>query len=213
MTRTRIKICGITNIEDALTAVELGADALGFIFVERSKRCVVPSVVRSIVFNVPPFVSLVGVFVDVSLEKLHATMAESGLNVAQLHGEESPEYVAEVRYPVIKTFRPRSGFAVSTLAGHKAQAFLFDTYSEDQSGGTGKTFDWDLVRGAEKYGRVILSGGITPANAAEAIRVVQPYALDVSSGVEIAPGKKDRGRMNDFFQAVRDADRERESPC
>ena len=194
-----------------MLAAELGADAIGFIFVEGSERCVSPSVVRAAVSDLPPFISRVGVFVNNSLEDLHRIMDESRLDVVQLHGDESFAYVKEVQYPVIKTFRPRPGFVPSALTAYNVDAFLFDTYAEGLHGGTGRTFDWNLVRGADTYGRIILSGGISAANAAEAIRTLRPYALDVNSSVEIAPGKKDRQRLVELFAAIREADGKRES--
>lgn len=213
MTRTRVKICGITNGNDALLAAELGADAIGFIFAEDSKRRVSPSVVRAVVSELPPFVSRVGVFVNSSLEELQRIMVESGLDVVQLHGDESPTYIKKVPYPVIRTFRPRPGFALSALNEYNVHAFLFDTYAEGQQGGTGKTFDWNLVRGADTYGRIILSGGISPGNAAEAIQALRPFALDVNSSVEIAPGKKDRQRLEELFDAIREADAKKGPLC
>lgn len=193
-----------------MLAAELGADAVGFIFAAGSKRCVSPSVVRRIVSRLPPFVARVGVFVDLSLVDLHAIMDEAQLNVVQLHGNESPEYARKVQYPVIKTFRPRPDFDLFSLNEYNVQAFLFDTYSESRRGGTGKTFDWNLVRGADKHGRIILSGGISSKNAADAIRTLHPYALDVNSSVESAPGKKDQERLKDFFDTVRKAEQERD---
>ena len=203
----------MTNHHDALLAAELGADAIGFIFAEGSKRRVSPSVVREVVSEIPPFVSSVGVFVNVTLEELHRIMDESRLDVVQLHGEESPAYVREVRYPVIKTFRPRPGFVLSALADYSVHAFLFDTYSDSRQGGTGRAFDWNLVRGADTYGRIILSGGISPANAAEAIQTLRPYALDVNSSVEVSPGKKDRRRLVELFDAIREADSKKGPLC
>jgi phosphoribosylanthranilate isomerase len=208
MTKTRIKVCGITNLEDAMLAAELGASAIGFIFAEGSKRRVTPSVVRRIVSKLPPFVTRVGVFVDVGLVELHATMDEARLNVVQLHGSESPEYAQKVRYPVIKSFRPRPGFDLLALKAFDVHAFLFDTYAEDVRGGTGKTFDWNLVRGAHNHGRIILSGGISSKNAAEAIRTLHPYALDVNSSVESVPGRKDQERLKDLLETVRRAEHE-----
>ena len=206
--RIMIKICGLTNREDAAYAAELGVDALGFIFAEGSKRRVQASVVRSIVTQLPVSRMLVGVFVNPPLDELHAVMDESGLGVVQLHGDESPEFISAVRYPVIKTFRPRAGFDVSDLRRYGVQSYLFDTFSEEARGGTGRTFDWNLIRGAERYGQVILSGGLTPANVGEAIQAVRPYGVDVSSGVESTPGTKDHRRLKQFVEAVRRTEHE-----
>lgn len=214
--RTRVKICGITRTEDAALAVELGADALGFVFAESPRR-VSPEKVREILGALPglPSVTPVGVFVNESPERIWEIVAECGLRAVQLHGDESPEVAEElagVRHrasgiPVIKAIRVRDGSSLDTLTSCPASAFLLDAYSPEAYGGTGQRFDWDLARQAVATGRqIVLSGGLTPETVGEAIRTVRPFGVDVSSGVEVAPGRKDPAKLRAFFEAVREAD-------
>ena len=202
----RVKICGITNLEDALMAAELGADALGFIFHPRSPRYVAPDAARQIIAGLPPFVLTVGVFVDEEAQTVRDLAARVGLDWVQLHGQESPEYCRSLGRRVIKGFRIQDEKSFKSLAAYQgaAQAFLLDTYKKGQVGGTGATFDWRLAREAKKYGPVILAGGLTPENVAEAIRIAQPAAVDVASGVEAAPGKKDPAKLRAFFAAIKE---------
>jgi len=201
----RVKICGITNLEDALMAAELGADALGFIFHPRSPRYVAPDAARQIIAGLPPFVLTVGVFVDEEAQTVRDLAARVGLDWVQLHGQESPEYCRSLGRRVIKGFRIQDEKSFKSLAAYQgaAQAFLLDTYKKGQVGGTGATFDWRLAREAKKYGPVILAGGLTPENAARAIEVAQPAAVDVATGVEATPGKKDPEKLRAFFAAVK----------
>ena len=198
----KVKICGITNLEDALAAVECGADALGFIFAP-SQRQVTIEQVQSIVAELPPFISKVGVFVDSPLEVVKRTMDVCHLNLAQLHGSESPEFCQSLSPRVIKSFRIKDESILNLLPQYKASAFLLDSYDASLLGGTGKSFNWDIARKATSYGRIILSGGLNPDNVRQAIELVQPYAVDVSSGVEKSPGKKDHGKVKSFLEAVR----------
>jgi phosphoribosylanthranilate isomerase len=201
----KIKICGITNIEDALLAAELGADALGFIFYAKSPRNVAPEAAREIIAQLPPFVAAVGVFVDEAAAVVQELAARVRLDWVQLHGQESPDYCRNLGRKVIKGFRIKDEDSLRLLADYRgsAQALLLDTYKQGQVGGTGTAFDWRLAREAKKFGRIILAGGLTPANVAQAIDVAQPDAVDAASGTEAAPGKKDPARLRAFFEAVR----------
>lgn len=201
----RIKICGITNPEDARLASELGADALGFIFHPASPRRVAPEAAREIIRQLPPFVLSVGVFVDEEAELVRDLAARLGLDWVQLHGRESPEYCRSLGLRVVKGFRIETESSLGALAEYRGavQAFLLDTYKAGQAGGTGETFDWQLARRAQDFGAIVLAGGLTPANVARAIEVARPQAVDVASGVEAAPGKKDPEKLRDFFAAVR----------
>ena len=200
----RIKICGITNLEDALLAAELGADALGFIFYAKSPRKVAPEVARSIIAQLPPFVAAVGVFVDEAAAVVEEVAARVGLDWVQLHGQESPDYCRNLGRKVIKVFRIQDGDSLRLLADYQgaAQALLLDTYKKGQVGGTGEIFDWHLAREAKKFGRIILAGGLNPENVAQAIEVAGPDAVDTASGTEAAPGKKDPAKLRAFFKAV-----------
>ena len=200
----RIKICGITNLEDALLAAELGAAALGFIFYPKSPRKVDPETARSIIVQLPPFVAAVGVFVDEDAAVVQDLAAKVGLDWVQLHGQESPEYCRGLGRRVIKGFRIQDEKSLMELESYRdaVQALLLDTYKKGQVGGTGEVFDWHLARQAKPYGRIILAGGLTPENVAQAIEVAQPDAVDAASGTEAAPGKKDPAKLRAFFKAV-----------
>jgi phosphoribosylanthranilate isomerase len=200
----KIKICGITNLADALLAAELGADALGFIFYPQSPRKVEPEAARAIIAQLPPFVAAVGVFVDEEAAMVRYLAARVGLEWVQLHGQESPEYCRGLGCKVIKGFRIRDEASLRLLAGYQgaAQALLLDTYKKGQVGGTGESFDWRLAREARKYGRIILAGGLRPENVAQAIAAAQPDAVDAASGTEASPGKKDPVKLRAFFKAV-----------
>jgi phosphoribosylanthranilate isomerase len=200
----RIKICGITNLEDALLAAELGADALGFIFYSKSPRKVAPETAREIIAHLPPFVAAVGVFVDEDAGVIQDLAGRVGLDWVQLHGQESPDYCRGLGLKVIKGFRIQDENSLRELAPYRdaVQALLLDTYKPGQVGGTGEVFDWHLAREAKKYGRIILAGGLTAENVAQAIATALPAAVDAASGTEAAPGKKDPAKLRAFFQAV-----------
>ncbi|MCX5890736.1 MAG: phosphoribosylanthranilate isomerase [Deltaproteobacteria bacterium] len=200
----RIKICGITNLEDALLAADLGANALGFIFYAKSPRCVAAEAAREIIAQLPPFVVSVGVFVNEEAAVVRDLAARLGLDWVQVHGSETPEYCRGLGRRVLKGFRIQDGKSLKDLQTYRGavQAFLLDTYKKGQTGGTGATFDWDLARQAQGYGPIVLAGGLTAANVAQAIKTAQPQAVDVASGVEAAPGKKDPEKLRAFFRAV-----------
>ncbi len=205
MMTIRIKICGITNLEDALLAADLGADALGFIFYPKSPRHVAPETAREIIAQLPPFVASVGVFVDEDAGVVHDLAARVGLDWVQLHGQESPDYCRGLGRRVIKGFRIKDEKSLVELENYHdaVQAFLLDAYKKGQVGGTGEVFDWQLARKAQRYGRIILAGGLTPENVAQAIATAQPQAVDAASGTEAAPGRKDPVKLLAFFKAVR----------
>ncbi len=201
---TRIKVCGITNLEDARAAADLGADALGFIFVPNTPRYIEPEAAKRIISDLPPFITTVGVFADVPPEMILQTVRTCGLSAVQLHGSETPEYCSKIKGPkLIKAFRVKDENTLSTLPDYKVSAYLLDTYIKGKKGGTGETFNWDLAVEAKKYGRIIIAGGLTPGNVAQAIRHVRPYAVDVGSGVEAEPGKKDRSKVKAFIGNVK----------
>jgi phosphoribosylanthranilate isomerase len=200
----KVKICGITNLEDALAAVKWGADALGFVFAP-SPRQVTPQQVANIVAGLPPFVCKVGVFVDSGLPEVKETMRACGLDLAQLHGSESPDFCGEVFPRVIKSFRVEDESVLALLPQYKVSAYLLDSYNEALKGGTGRSFDWEIAKKARRYGPIILSGGLTSANVRQAISLVRPYAVDVSSGVESKPGVKDHAKLQAFLEIVKKA--------
>jgi phosphoribosylanthranilate isomerase len=198
----RVKVCGMTNAEDALAAVELGADALGFVFAP-SPRQVTRQQVADIVAKLPPFVCKVGVFVDSSLQEVTETLQSCGLDLAQLHGSESAEFCQALFPGVIKAFRVKDESVLDLLPRYKAIAYLLDSYHEVLKGGTGQSFNWGIARKARQYGRVVLSGGLNPENVRQAITEVRPFAVDVSSGVESRPGVKDHAKLRAFLEAAK----------
>lgn len=195
----RVKVCGITNLRDAEKAVEIGADALGFNFYKKSPRFIPKISARKIIQGLPPFVTPVGIFVNESLEGIQEIVYYTGLRVVQLHGDEAPDFCAKFSRPVIKAIRVAGPQSFQDMTLYKVGAFLLDG-ATDTYGGSGKGFDWGLAQGSEKFGRIILSGGLTPENVREAISVVHPYAVDVCSGIEKEPGKKDHMKLKDFFE-------------
>ncbi len=199
---TRVKICGITNLDDARLAVEYGADALGFVFYEGSPRHVFPETVREIISHLPPFVTTVGVFVNAPPQEIREVMDLAGLDVVQLHGDE-PQEECSLFPRVIKAFRVRELSDIERLKGYSVSAYLLDAYDPEVPGGTGQTFNWDIAVEAKKYGPIILAGGLTPENVADAVSRVRPYAVDVSSGVEAQKGKKDHEKMRLFIERVK----------
>jgi phosphoribosylanthranilate isomerase len=200
----RVKICGITDLQDALAAIELGAHALGFNFYKKSSRYIEPTQAKSLVEALPPFVSLVGVFVDeYSPERVMKIAQAIGISSVQLHGSESPDYVKKLGgLQVIKSFRVDDQFEVQQMAAYPVNTFLLDGYVPGQFGGTGKTCDWEVALAAKKQGRIILAGGLSAENIFEAVCKVEPYAVDICSGVESQPGKKDLKKMQDLFREV-----------
>lgn len=205
----KVKICGITNLADALAAVEAGADALGFNFWTRSRRYLTPRAAREIVAQVPAGVLCVGVFVNEAAPvDVERAAAEAGVGAVQLHGEETPEFCAEVRgFEVIKALRVGGRFRSEWVARFATEAVLLDAYSEGLPGGTGRTFDWALAKEARaRVSKLYLAGGLTPDNVGAAVEQVGPYAVDVCSGVESAPGRKDAGRVRAFVAAAHAAE-------
>lgn len=203
---TKVKICGITNLQDALRAANCGADALGFVFAP-SKRQVTVDMVREITSQLPAFVTKVGVFVDEDLDRVKEIMASCSLDLAQLHGAESPEYCRQLFPRVVKAFRIKDPESLDELPRYKVSGYLLDSYVEGRQGGSGVSFNWDLARDAARCGPVILGGGLHPANVWLAITMAQPYAVDVCTGVESSPGKKDPAKLADFIRAVRQESR------
>ena len=209
--RTRIKVCGMTDMAEANGLVAAGVDALGFIFVEASPRNVVPEKAREIIANLPPFVDAVGVFVDQELEVVNEIVKYCGLTMVQLHGSESPQYCEEVNARVVKTFSIRPDVEVSETNPfydpylETVSGILLDTFHEKIAGGTGQTFDWDMIKKCRPSVPLILAGGLNPENIGDAIRQVRPFAVDVNSGVEISPGVKDIGAVERLVDAVRAA--------
>lgn len=202
----RVKICGITNPDDAQAAVDAGADALGFVFFKDSPRYIRPAEARGIISQLPPFVVAVGVVVNESAETITAIAAEAGLDCIQLHGDEPPILCRSYRR-VIRAVRVTSLASLAPVAACRglASAFLIDTFTPDSMGGTGLTFNWDIAVEARQYGPVILAGGLTPDNVAAAVRHVRPYGVDVSSGVEREKGKKDHDKMRLFIRRAKEA--------
>lgn len=202
----KIKICGITNQADAALAVELGADALGFIFAP-SPRQVSPEQARNIIKSLPPFVQTVGVFVDESLNRIRNIMDFCGLDMIQLHGGESAESCSALMPHVIKGFRLSDSSRLSSIGEYrgKIRAALLDTYQKGIQGGTGKTFDWNLAIRAKEMGMpIILSGGLNPSNIQRAVAAVQPYAVDVNSGIEQRPGIKNPVLIKTLMEKIRE---------
>jgi phosphoribosylanthranilate isomerase len=198
----RIKVCGITNLDDARLAVELGADMLGFIFYAKSQRAVSREMAAQICQAVT--VEKVGVFVNETETNIRQTLQECGLNTLQFHGDEPPSFCRQFPAKKIKAIRVRDAESLRAASEYDVDALLLDTYTDTQRGGTGKTFDWSLAVQAKSLGRpIILSGGLTPDNVRDAIRVVQPFAVDVASGVEREPGRKDPEKLKRFFESCR----------
>jgi phosphoribosylanthranilate isomerase len=201
----RVKVCGITNVDDALLAAEAGADALGFIFVEGTPRYVTPDAAADIIRKLPPFVTPVGVFWDHPSGHVKALAEACGLRALQLHGDESPEDAARYALPVIKTIKVSGPQDLVRTAGYRVAAFLLDSAARWSEGEPRRPIEWQLARLAASYGRVILSAGLTPDNVARAVTIARPYAVDVNSGVEARPGQKDPDKLWRFVTEVRRA--------
>jgi phosphoribosylanthranilate isomerase len=205
----KVKICGITNYQDAYNAVKLGVHALGFIFAP-SPRKITPEKAREIICAISPFVKTVGVFVNEDPDTIRKIIQFCGLDLVQLHGDESPDLCHELMPYSIKAFRPKNEDSLSSIRPYvgRIRALLFDTYSEEKRGGTGKTFDWDLaIKGKELGMPVILSGGLTPSNIEQAISTVRPFAVDVNSGVEESPAKKSPDLMKRLMETIKGMNR------
>ncbi len=195
----KVKICGITNIEDANLSYNLGADVIGFIFYKKSKRYIQPNKAKEIINNLPVFVLKVGVFVNESAEEINKISKEIKLNIIQLHGEESPEIISEIDPPVIKAFRVGENFDYSILEKYKNCSFLLDALDEKEYGGTGQMFNWNKIP-EELRRKIILAGGISIENIEKIFKEIKPKAIDVSSSLEIEPGKKDKKKLKQFFK-------------
>jgi phosphoribosylanthranilate isomerase len=201
---TRVKICGITEFEDARDAALLGAAAIGLNFCKTSPRYIEPARAAKIIEKLPPFVTVVGVFVNQpDPQRLEDFAVSLGLHAVQLHGNETPDYCSMIqRVKVIKSFRVDAGFRVDTLRNYGSGTFLLDGCSP----GTGRHFDWELAYGANAFGSVIIAGGLDAENVSQVVTTLHPFAVDVASGVESAPGKKDYEKMRRFIEAVERAD-------
>jgi phosphoribosylanthranilate isomerase len=201
----KVKICGITNLDDALAAVDYGADALGFVFYPKSPRYVTSDTVRKITTQLPPFVVTVGVFVNEKPERIREIMASANLKALQLQGDESPQDCS-IWNPAIKAFRVKDFIDLDPLEHYKGiSAYLLDTYAPSSYGGTGQIFNWDIALEAKRFGKIILAGGLTPENVEKAVRWVKPYAIDVSSGVEAEKGKKNLLKVKEFIERAKAA--------
>lgn len=208
MFRTRVKICGIRSLQDAKAALEAGADALGFVFYEKSPRAVSVEQAAEIIRKLPAFVSTVGLFVNADEEQLRAVLAQCPLDLVQFHGDESSAFCESFGYPYIRALRMKDGVDVAREAGKYpgARAILLDSYKPGVPGGTGESFDWQRIPGERDF-PLLLAGGLTSDNVAEGIASCRPWAVDVSGGVEASPGVKSAVRIRQFIQAVADADR------
>lgn len=204
--QVRIKICGITNLDDAMAAVDLGADAVGFVFFRGSPRYIRPDDAAEIIRRLPSFVTTIGVFVDEPFAQIEKTISAAGIDVVQLHGNEPPEACNYSRR-LIKAIRVKSLESLDPLVHFRdrVSAFLLDTYTPNVYGGTGQIFNWDIAMYAKQFGRIILAGGLTPENIHQAIQRVRPYGVDVSSGIEAEKGKKDHHKMQLFIEKARGA--------
>jgi phosphoribosylanthranilate isomerase len=201
-----VKICGITNHGDAQAAVEARADALGFVFYEKSPRHLTIPAAAGISKQLPGFVMRVGVFVNALREEVDRAIGECGLNLLQFHGDEPPEYCSQFELMSMKAFRMRDAGTLRELTNYRTNAWLLDAYSPEAVGGSGEKFNWDLAVEAQKFGKpIFLAGGLTPENVAEAVRKVRPFGVDVSSGVESSPGKKDPAKVRAFINAAKAA--------
>lgn len=200
----KVKICGITNFPDGMAAAEAGADALGFVFYDRSHRHISLEAAATLIRELPPFVMKVGVFVNAPVDLVVRASRECGLNLLQFHGDEAPDYCLQFGLMSMKAFRIRDATSLQALQDYPTDAWLLDAYSPRNLGGTGETFNWDLALEARNSGRpIFLAGGLTPENVAEAVKRARPYGVDVSSGVESAPGRKDHARVRAFIQAAK----------
>lgn len=196
-----VKICGTTNLKDALLSVELGADALGFIFNDKSKRFIQYGEANAIIEQLPQSVLKVGVFVNSSIIEVNSTADKIGLSMIQLHGDETPSYTKQIEKPVIKSFRVDDKFDFALLNEYENCSFLLDNFFENEFGGTGKSFDWTLIP-EELKDKIILAGGVSSKNIEEIFVNIKPQAVDLVSSVEKFPGKKDEEKLKEFFNMI-----------
>lgn len=197
-----IKICGITNLEDARMAAECGADMLGFVFAE-SPRTISPQEAARIIRDLPEAILKVGVFVDENETNVEEIAGACDFDYVQLHGSETPEYVRRITVPVIKAFSVRDRDVLTRIPEYGLSTFILDSYDPHRAGGSGMVFDWNIAAEATNLGRMILAGGLNAENVAQAIRVARPYGVDVSSGVEVSPGRKDIDKIKRFVSEAR----------
>lgn len=197
----KVKVCGITNIEDAQLAIDCGADAVGFIFYEKSKRYIAPEKAKEIIESLPFFTLKVGVFVNEEIERVNSIATEIGLSAVQLHGNESLEYCNKIIHSVVKVFKVDNDFDYSIINDFMEYQIMLDTYSSKEHGGTGQSFDWNTIP-AEIKNKIILAGGISENNIEEIYKNVKPQAVDLSSSLEIEPGRKDPEIVKSFFKQV-----------
>jgi phosphoribosylanthranilate isomerase len=204
--KTQVKICGLTSVADALAAAEAGADMIGLMFYDQSPRHITLATAVEISRALPPFVQRVGVFVNPTEALVTRAIAECGLSLLQFHGDEASDFCTQFGLMSLKAIRVRDAASLKQLDNFHTDAFLLDAYSKAGLGGTGEKFNWDLAIAAQKFGKpIFLAGGLTPENVADAVKQVRPFAVDVSSGVESAPGKKDAAKVRAFIAAVRAA--------
>ena len=202
--KTQVKICGVTNVADALAAAEAGADMIGLNFYEKSPRHLSLATAAEISRALPPFVLRVGVFVNPEESQVVEAIAACGLNLLQFHGDEESNFCTQFGLMSVKALRVRDAESLQTLENFNTDAFLLDAYSKSGLGGTGEKFNWNLAVAAQKFGKpIFLAGGLSPENVADAVKQVRPFAVDVSSGVESAPGKKDAAKVRAFIASVR----------
>ena len=202
---TKVKICGITSFDDAISAAKFGADALGFVFYPKSPRYINIKDASLIMRKLPPFISRVGLFVNPDRELIFKILDSCELDIIQLHGDESPEFCNELPKRVIKAIRVKDSSFLDLISKYKnCSGILLDAFSPDSYGGTGKTFSWDILKEVKKNIPIILAGGLNEKNIKIAIKKVQPYGVDVSSGVESSPGKKDHQKMKNFIRIVKE---------
>ena len=199
----RVKICGITTVEDAIIAAQAGADALGFVFHEASPRYLFPEQAAAIIKALPPFVQAVGLFVNADSGFVNAVAGLCRLDLIQLHGDEPPEYCDRIERRVVKAFRVKDISSLDPIGNYRVAGYLLDAYSPKSYGGTGVTFNWDVAQAAKAFGPVILAGGLTPDNVHQAVEKVAPYGVDVSGGVEAAPGRKDPEKVREFIRRAK----------
>lgn len=203
---TLVKICGITSVDDALAAVELGADALGFNFYRKSPRYVDPEKAREIMEDIPPAIWRVGVFVNEAEDIVRDLTVALSLDYLQFHGDETPYYCEQFSAPFWKAFRLKDEKSLELMKKYKCEYYLIDAYVKDEYGGTGKLADWKLAQEAKKMGKIFLAGGLTPENVAEAVRTLKPEGVDVASGVEQGAGKKDYNKVERFISHAKELD-------